>query len=106
MPVIAGAKKKSKKKGSIANVPPKLKPWIRFIRKYGGQGYTREELSKMYKKEMAAKKRAKKKTTKKTTGKKKTTTKRRTTRKTTRTGKKRKGKVRGGAFIDYETDEE
>jgi len=103
MPVIAGAKKKSKKKGSIANVPPKLKPWIRFIRKYGGQGYTREELSKMYKKEMAAKKRAKKKTTKKTTGKKKTTT-----RRTTRTGKKRKSgkKVRGGAFVDYETDEE
>jgi hypothetical protein len=113
MPVIAGAKKKSKKKGSIANVPPKLKPWIRFIRKYGGKGYTREELSKMYRKERAAKKRTakkttgKKKTAKKTTGKKKTTT-RRTTRRTTRTGKKRKSgnKVRGGAFIDYETDEE
>jgi hypothetical protein len=101
MPIVAGAnKKKSKKKGSLANVPPKLKPWIRFIRKYGGQGYTREELSKMYRKERTGKKRTtKKRTTKKTK-----------TRRTTRTGRKRKGKsgkkVRGGAFRDYETDEE
>jgi hypothetical protein len=104
MPVIAGAhKKKSKKKGSLAKVPPKLKPWIRFIRKYGGQGYTREELSKMYRKEM----KSGKKTTR--TGKKRTTKKtktKKTTKRTTRTGKKRKGKVRGGAFRDYETDED
>jgi hypothetical protein len=47
MPFIGGAKKK-KKEGGIHNVPSKLKPWVRFLKKYGGKGYTREQLRDMY----------------------------------------------------------
>jgi len=42
MPVVAGA---------VRNAPKGLRPWISFLKKNGGKGYTREELVRMFHRE-------------------------------------------------------
>jgi len=42
MPVIAGAVKKA---------PKGLRPWISFLKKHVGKGYTREELVRIFRRE-------------------------------------------------------
>jgi hypothetical protein len=42
MPVVAGA---------VRNAPKGLRPWISFLKKHGGKGYTREKLVRMFHRE-------------------------------------------------------
>jgi len=64
MPVIAGAVKKA---------PKGLRPWISFLKKHVGKGYTREELVRIFRREhgTSRKKKSKKRTKKKKNTKKK-----------------------------------
>jgi len=50
MPVVAGA---------VRNAPKGLRPWISFLKKHGGKGYTREELVRMFHRERGSSKRRK-----------------------------------------------
>jgi len=50
MPVVAGA---------VRNAPKGLRPWISFLKKHGGKGYTREELVRMFHRERGSSRRRK-----------------------------------------------
>jgi len=53
MPVVAG---------SVRNAPKGLRPWISFLKKHGGKGYTREELVRMFHREHGSSRRRKRRT--------------------------------------------
>jgi len=53
MPVVAGA---------VRNAPKGLRPWISFLKKHGGKGYSREQLVRMFHRERGTSKRRKPRT--------------------------------------------
>jgi hypothetical protein len=50
MPVVGGA---------VRNAPKGLRPWISFLKKHGGKGYSREQLVRMFHRERGTSKRRK-----------------------------------------------
>jgi hypothetical protein len=77
MPVVAGA---------VRNAPKGLRPWISFLKKHGGKGYSREELVRMFRRERGSS--------------------RRRTRRTRRTRRARRRRTRRGGAYESESESE